>query len=42
MHLYFDRQAEQPIVMLGLNILIGWPFYGPKPSTDDINTYKYI
>ncbi len=37
-----DRQAGQPIVMFGLNVLIGQSFLGPTPSTDDINTYTYI
>ncbi len=31
----FDRQVGQPIIILGLNILIGQTFYGPTPSTDD-------
>ncbi len=38
----FDRQVGQPIVMFGPNILIGRTFYGPMPSTDDINTYKWV
>ncbi len=33
----FRRQAGQHIVIFGPNILIGWTFYGPTPSTDDIN-----
>ncbi len=37
---HFDRQAKQPIVMFGPNILIGRTFYGPTPSTDDINTFR--
>ncbi len=37
---YFERQAGQPIVMFGPNILIGRTLYGLTPSTDDINTYK--
>ncbi len=36
---YIDWQAGQPIVMLGPNILIGWTFYGPTSSTDNINTF---
>ncbi len=38
MQYIFDRQEGQPIVMFGPNILIGQTFYGPKPSTDYINT----
>ncbi len=36
---YIDLQVGQPIIALGQRNLIGRTFYGPTPSTDDINTY---
>ncbi len=39
---YVDRQAGQPIVMFGLNNLIGQTFYGPTPSTDDLNILRSL
>ncbi len=37
---YVDRQVGQPIVVLGPRDMIGWTFYGPMPSTDNINTFR--
>ncbi len=38
---YVDRQAGQSIVVHGPRDMIGQTFYGPTPSTDDINTYTF-
>ncbi len=37
-----DRQVGKPIKMLGPSVLIGRTFPGPTPSTEYINTDKYI
>ncbi len=39
---YVDRQVGKTIQMLGPSVLIGRTFLGPSPSTDYINTDKYI
>ncbi len=39
---YFDRQVGKSIKMLGPSVLIGRTFLGPTPSTEYINTDKYI
>ncbi len=39
---YVDRQVGKPIKMLGPSVLIGRTFLGPTPSTEYINTDKYI
>ncbi len=39
---YVDRQVGKSIKMLRMSVLIGRTFLGPTPSTEYINTYKYI
>ncbi len=39
---YVDRQVGKSIKMLRTSILIGRTFLGPTPSTEYINTAKYI
>ncbi len=39
---YVDRQVGKPIKTLGQSVLIGRTFLGPTPSTEYINTDKYI
>ncbi len=39
---YVDRQVEKTIKMLGPSVLIGRTFLCPAPSTEYINTDKYI
>ncbi len=39
---YVDRQVGKPIKMLGPSVLIGQTFLGPTPSTEYVNTDKYI
>ena len=39
---HVDRQVGKPIKMLGPSVLIDRTFLGPTPSTEYINTDKYI
>ncbi len=39
---YVDRPVGKPIKTLGPSVLIGRTFLGPTPSTEYINTDKYI
>ncbi len=39
---YVDRQVEKTIKTLGPSVLIGRTFLDPTPSTEYINTDKYI
>ncbi len=39
---YVDRQVGKTIKMLGPSVLIGWTFLGTTPSTENMNTDKYI
>jgi hypothetical protein len=39
---YVDRQVGEKIKTLGPRVLIGRTFLGPTPSTEYINTDKYI
>ncbi len=39
---YVDRQVGKTIKTLGASVLIGQTFLGPTPSTEYINTDKYI
>ncbi len=39
---YIDRQVGKTIKTLGPSVFIGQTFLGPTPSTENINTDKYI
>ncbi len=39
---YIDRQVGKTIKTLGPSVFIGRTFLGPTPSTEKINTDKYI
>ncbi len=41
-NIYVDWQVGKSIIMLGPSVLIGWTFLGPTPSTEYVNTDKYI
>ncbi len=41
-NIYVDRQVGKSIKTLGPSVLIGRTFLGPTPSTEYLNTDKYI